>query len=149
MMVRQRLRRKVSTVHLDPSSQITRLMPFTHTCFRSILAEATVSAGIIDASTQVIIGSSVDRPQFGLGYDSVGGCGKAIKLMQELVELPLRFPELWTTAGVPTPKGVLLHGPPGCGELLIVAMVLFYCTSLNTGIDRCFYASVNLLMTTF
>ena len=55
----------------------------------------------------------------GLGYDSVGGCGKAIKLMRELVELPLRFPELWTTAGVPTPKGVLLHGPPGCGKTLI------------------------------
>ena len=39
--------------------------------------------------------------------------------MRELVELPLRFPELWTTAGVPTPKGVLLHGPPGCGKTLI------------------------------
>jgi transitional endoplasmic reticulum ATPase len=45
-----------------------------------------------------------------LGYDSVGGLDKAIQLMRELVELPLRFPELWTTAGVPTPKGVLLHG---------------------------------------
>lgn len=33
--------------------------------------------------------------------------------------MPLRFPELWTTAGVPTPKGVLLHGPPGCGKTLI------------------------------
>lgn len=40
-------------------------------------------------------------------------------LIRELVELPLRFPELWTTAGVPTPKGVLLHGPPGCGKTLI------------------------------
>ena len=39
--------------------------------------------------------------------------------MRELVELPLRFPELWTTAGVHTPKGVLLHGPPGCGKTLI------------------------------
>ena len=33
--------------------------------------------------------------------------------------VPLRFPELWTTAGVDTPKGVLLHGPPGCGKTLI------------------------------
>ena len=39
--------------------------------------------------------------------------------MRELIELPLRFPELWTTAGVPTPKGVLLHGPPGCGKTLL------------------------------
>jgi len=77
------------------------------------------TSAIIDSSTQVVIGQSVDRSEVGLGYDSVGGCGKAIKLMQELVELPLRFPELWTTAGVPTPKGVLLHGPPGCGKTLI------------------------------
>lgn len=54
---------------------------------------------------------------FGLGYDSVGGMEKAVQLMRELIELPLRFPELWTTAGVPTPKGVLLHGPPGCGKV--------------------------------
>jgi len=59
------------------------------------------------------------RIEVGLGYDSVGGLDKAIQLMRELVELPLRFPELWTTAGVPTPKGVLLHGPPGCGKTLI------------------------------
>ena len=57
--------------------------------------------------------------EVGLGYDSVGGLDKAIQLMRELVELPLRFPELWTTAGVPTPKGVLLHGPPGCGKTQI------------------------------
>jgi transitional endoplasmic reticulum ATPase len=44
---------------------------------------------------------------------------KTIQLMRELVELPLRFPELWTTAGVPSPKGVLLHGPPGCGKSLL------------------------------
>ena len=78
---------------------------------------------IIDLSTDVVIGSSVPRAEVGLGYDSVGGCGKAIKLMRELVELPLRFPELWTTAGVPTPKGVLLHGPPGCGKTLIARQI--------------------------
>jgi transitional endoplasmic reticulum ATPase len=44
---------------------------------------------------------------------------KAVKLIRELVELPLRFPELWTTAGVPTPKGLLLHGPSGCGKTLL------------------------------
>lgn len=39
--------------------------------------------------------------------------------MRELVEMPLRFPSLWSTCGVPTPKGVLLHGPPGCGKTLL------------------------------
>eukprot|EP00559_Dactyliosolen_fragilissimus_P001370 CAMPEP_0184866006 /NCGR_PEP_ID=MMETSP0580-20130426/20240_1 /TAXON_ID=1118495 /ORGANISM="Dactyliosolen fragilissimus" /LENGTH=917 /DNA_ID=CAMNT_0027365437 /DNA_START=17 /DNA_END=2770 /DNA_ORIENTATION=- len=77
------------------------------------------TAGIIDITTDIIIGGATPRVEVGLGYDSVGGCNKSIKLMRELVELPLRFPELWTTAGVPTPKGVLLHGPPGCGKTLI------------------------------
>jgi transitional endoplasmic reticulum ATPase len=76
-------------------------------------------AGELTTETAVVIGESAPRPVIGLGYDSVGGLEKAIQLMRELVELPLRFPELWTTAGVPTPKGVLLHGPPGSGKTLI------------------------------
>ena len=76
-------------------------------------------AGAVDASASVVVGEGMDRPLIGMGYESVGGCDKAIQLMRELIELPLRFPELWSTAGVPTPKGVLLHGPPGCGKTLI------------------------------
>ena len=78
-----------------------------------------VAAAIVDGTTDVVVGGSTPRVEVGLGYDSVGGCGKTIQLIRELVEMPLRFPELWTTAGVPTPKGVLLHGPPGCGKTLI------------------------------
>lgn len=81
--------------------------------------EDIVVAGEMSSSAEVVLGGVAQRPAMGLGYDSVGGSEKAITLMRELVELPLRFPELWTTAGVPTPKGVLLHGPPGCGKTLI------------------------------
>lgn len=81
--------------------------------------EEPAVAGEMNDSSEVVFGGVTDRPAMGLGYDSVGGSEKAITLMRELVELPLRFPELWTTAGVPTPKGVLLHGPPGCGKTLI------------------------------
>ena len=81
-------------------------------------AESTV-AGELTAQTHAVVGGSAPRPAMGLGYDSVGGLESATKLMRELVELPLRFPELWTTAGVPTPKGILLHGPPGSGKTLI------------------------------
>ena len=80
-------------------------------------------AAIIDGATDVVVGGSTPRVEVGLGYDSVGGCGKTIQLIRELVEMPLRFPELWTTAGVPTPKGVLLHGPPGCGKTMLAKAV--------------------------
>ena len=80
--------------------------------------EVTV-AGEITEETTAVTGGATPRPVIGAGYDSVGGHGKVTKLMRELVELPLRFPELWTTTGVPTPKGVLLHGPPGSGKTLI------------------------------
>ena len=73
----------------------------------------------VDGSTTMSVGSGVDKPEVAVGYESVGGCDKAVKLMRELVEMPLRFPELWSTAGVSTPKGVLLHGPPGCGKTLL------------------------------
>ena len=76
-------------------------------------------AGFVDSSADIILGAATPRLAVGLGYDSVGGMDKAVQLMRELIELPLRFPELWTTAGVPSPKGVLLHGPPGCGKTLI------------------------------
>lgn len=81
--------------------------------------EEIVKAGEVTEETTATVGDSVPRPAVGQGYDSVGGLEKAKQLMRELVELPLRFPELWTTAGVPTPKGVLLHGPPGSGKTLI------------------------------
>jgi transitional endoplasmic reticulum ATPase len=76
-------------------------------------------AGYYESTSDVILAAASPRVSFGLGYDSVGGMDKTIQLMRELVELPLRFPELWTTAGVPSPKGVLLHGPPGCGKSLL------------------------------
>jgi len=81
--------------------------------------EGAVVAGVATEGTNVLVGGSLPRPAVGMGYDSVGGMDKAVQLMRELVELPLRFPELWTTAGVPTPKGILLHGPPGCGKTLL------------------------------
>jgi len=81
--------------------------------------EDAAVAGRTHAATEVIMGGPTPRVVVGLGYDSVGGMQQTVNLMRELVELPLRFPELWTTAGVPTPKGVLLHGPPGCGKTLI------------------------------
>lgn len=54
-----------------------------------------------------------------IGYDDIGGVRKALATIREMIELPLRHPQLFKTLGVKPPKGVLLHGPPGTGKTLI------------------------------
>lgn len=59
----------------------------------------------------------------GVGYDDVGGCRHALAKIREMVELPLRHPQLWKVLGVKPPRGVLLYGPPGTGKTLIAKAV--------------------------
>jgi len=58
-----------------------------------------------------------------VGYDDIGGVGKALILMREMIELPLRHPQIFRNLGVKPPKGVLLHGPPGTGKTLLAKAV--------------------------
>ena len=64
--------------------------------------------------------SSDSPPQDNTKYDqAIGGLGERMERILELVELPLRKPELFERLGISPPTGVLLHGPPGCGKTLI------------------------------
>ncbi|MDP6049282.1 MAG: CDC48 family AAA ATPase [Candidatus Bathyarchaeota archaeon] len=56
-------------------------------------------------------------------YEDIGGLAEEIRRIREMVELPLRHPELFQRLGIDPPKGVLLHGPPGCGKTLLVRAV--------------------------
>lgn len=58
-----------------------------------------------------------------VGYDDIGGVRKQLAMIREMIELPLRHPQLFRTLGVKPPKGVLLHGPPGTGKTLIARAV--------------------------
>jgi transitional endoplasmic reticulum ATPase len=58
-----------------------------------------------------------------VGYEDVGGLGKELQRIREMIELPLKYPAVFDRLGVEPPKGVLLYGPPGTGKTLIARIV--------------------------
>ncbi|MFX0168197.1 MAG: CDC48 family AAA ATPase [Candidatus Hodarchaeota archaeon] len=56
-------------------------------------------------------------------YDDVGGLDEAIRRIREIIELPIRHPELFARLKIEPPHGLLLHGPPGCGKTLLARTV--------------------------
>lgn len=86
----------------------------------------SADAVIMTSETEVKVsekpaGKGGDIPK--VSYDDIGGLGDEVKKIREMVELPLRHPELFKRLGVEAPKGVLLHGPPGTGKTMLAKAV--------------------------
>lgn len=81
---------------------------------------------VVDDTIIECDGESVERDENdldGAGYDAIGGASKHLAAVRELVELPLKHPELWRKLGINPPRGVLLTGPSGCGKTAMARAV--------------------------
>ena len=102
-------------------------IPFLAGKERLFQVEATSPSGgvIINQKTKFLL----KKPDFSLEapshvpYENVGGLEKELRLIREMVELPLRYAEAFERLGIEAPKGVLLYGPPGTGKTLIARAI--------------------------
>ncbi|MEM4575750.1 MAG: AAA family ATPase, partial [Archaeoglobaceae archaeon] len=83
---------------------------------------------IMDESTKVIYREHPVRGfekigKAGVTYEDIGGLKEELQKVREIIELPLKYPELFKRLGIEPPKGVLLYGPPGTGKTLIAKAV--------------------------
>jgi transitional endoplasmic reticulum ATPase len=112
----------------DHIRQLLNAPAFALQELRLVVASAAPKGIIhIDAKTSVELlpeyTATDEQRRADVTYDDLGGMRSTIDALREMVELPLRHPELFQRLGVDPPKGVLLHGPPGTGKTLLARAV--------------------------
>ncbi len=107
--------------------QKIRVEVFGHTLTFVITATKPTGVVVVNRSTGIELkekpAEEVKRAVPNVTYEDIGGLKRELKLVREMIELPLKHPELFERLGIEPPKGVLLHGPPGTGKTLIAKAV--------------------------
>lgn len=94
-----------------------------------LVVVSTTPRGVVQMSddTKVELRPQYEEPKDSrradVTYDDIGGLGSSIEQVREMIELPLRHPELFQRLGIDPPKGILLYGPPGTGKTLLARAV--------------------------
>jgi transitional endoplasmic reticulum ATPase len=93
--------------------------PNSHAGTTYEIGKVSDGPGYVDESTEVILNyhdSHLPDGAFDITFEDVGGLGKQIKLIRELVQLPLKYPNVYRHLGINPPRGIILYGPPGSGK---------------------------------
>jgi transitional endoplasmic reticulum ATPase len=95
---------------------------------RIIQIAETKPAGIVllSSTTEILTSNATEstRDDIPITYADIGGLTREIRTIRELIEYPLRFPELFEYLGTGPPKGIILYGPPGTGKTLVVRALI-------------------------
>ena len=102
-----------ATFHGSPAGTTYRVVKTTPEC------------GVVGPGTKILIEvpSTGIRADDGISFEDIGGMGKEIKLLRELVQLPLQFPQVYRQLGILPPRGVIFYGPPGSGKSYLARAV--------------------------
>ena len=117
-------------VEIDKNVDMTKLTPTTRVALRSNTA---MLHAILPSKVDPLVSLMRVEKASGSTYDEIGGCARQVKEIKEVIELPIKHPELFDALGIAQPKGVLLYGPPGTGKTLLARAVAHHtdCTFIR------------------